>query len=140
MEPGVCVYLQNANSQGRRLDLVLYIIYLKKKSIIYSKNVWDQVFVYICKMQIRQAGGLTLWVCIQKVPTLLPASGAPNRHAIFQVFYTSDIMQNFSEENVDHLMFKIQSKRDFDLYFVTIISIPTFITPIYHKSFILLVE
>ena len=98
------------------------------------------MFVYICKMQIHQAGGLTLWVRIQKVPTLLPASGAPYRHAIFQVFYTSDIFQNFAEKNVDHLMFKIQNKRDFDLYFVTIISLPTFITPIYHKSFILLVE
>ena len=140
MGPGACVYLQNANPPGRRHDLVLYIIYLKKKSIIYSKNVWDQVFVYICKMQIRQAGGLTLWVCIQKVPTLLPASGAPSRHAIFQVFYTRNIVQNFSEKNVDHLMFKIQNKRDFNLYFITIISIPTFITPIYHKSFILLVE
>ena len=83
-----------------------------------------------------------MWVCIQKVPTLLPASGATNRHAMFQVFYTSNIVQNFSEQMciVYHLMFKIQNKRDFDLYFVTIISIPTFITPIYHKSFILLVE
>ena len=98
------------------------------------------MFVYICKMQIRQAGGLTLWVCIQKVPTLLPASGATNRHAMFQVFYTSNIVQNFSEKNVDNLMFKIQNYRDFDLYFVTIINIPTFITPIHHKSFILLVE
>ena len=59
---------------------------------------------------------------------------------MFQVFYTSNIVQNFSEKNVYYLMFKIQNKRDFDLYFVTIISIPTFITPIYHKSFILLVE
>ena len=60
---------------------------------------------------------------------------------MFQVFYTSiHIVQNFSEKNVYRSMFKIQNKRDFDLYFVTIISIPTFITPIYHKSFILLVE
>ena len=127
MGPGVFVYLQNGNQPGRWFGLVLQIIYLKRKIsyIIYLKNILDQVFVYICKMQIRQAGGLTLWVCIQKVPTLLPASGAPNRHAIFQVFYINKI---YPRKNciLQHSMFKIQNKRDHNSYSVIIFSIPAF--------------